>query len=158
QRAGGEFHQRVTQADAGAAARALAAQEKITQQRDVLVPADLMVALLAARARHHQVEGLFLRRRLARHLGALRGPLGLQHLREAVDHHVEKAAQEQADHTAEHGGNPLRYQHHPTTAPNLKIGRYIDTTMPPMMTPSTTMMMGSIRLDRPATISSTSAS
>jgi hypothetical protein len=45
-----------------------------------------------------------------------------------------------------------------TTAPSLKIGRYIETTMPPMSTPRMTMMNGSIRLDRPLTISSTSSS
>ena len=45
-----------------------------------------------------------------------------------------------------------------TTAPSLKMGRYIDTTMPPISTPRMTMMNGSIRLDRPLTISSTSSS
>jgi hypothetical protein len=45
-----------------------------------------------------------------------------------------------------------------TTEPSLKMGRYIDTTMPPMMVPRNTMITGSIRLDRPATISSTSDS
>lgn len=45
-----------------------------------------------------------------------------------------------------------------TTWPSLKIGRYIATTMPPMIEPSTTMMIGSIRLDRPLTASSTSCS
>ena len=34
-------------------------------------------------------------------------------------------------------------------APSLKIGRYIETTMPPISTPRITMMKGSIRLDRP---------
>ena len=47
---------------------------------------------------------------------------------------------------------------HQTTAPSLKIGRYMDTTIPPINVPRNTMMMGSIKLDRPATISSTSAS
>jgi len=45
-----------------------------------------------------------------------------------------------------------------TTWPILKMGRYIDTTMPPISVPSTTMMMGSISVDRPLTISSTSSS
>jgi hypothetical protein len=45
-----------------------------------------------------------------------------------------------------------------TTWPILKMGRYIDTTMPPISVPSTTMMIGSISVDRPLTISSTSSS
>ena len=51
-------------------------------------------------------------------------------------------------------GNPMGQ----TTWPILKIGRYMATTMPPIRVPSTTMMMGSIRLDRPLTMSSTSSS
>ena len=87
----------------------------------------------------------------------------LQHHGDAVDHHVEEAADAQADQ-----GQPERMQqeeecaalHGPgqTTWPSLKMGRYIDTTMPPMMVPRITMMIGSIRLDRPATMSSTSDS
>ena len=45
-----------------------------------------------------------------------------------------------------------------TTAPSLKMGRYIDTTMPPISVPRMTMMNGSIRLDSALTISSTSFS
>jgi len=45
-----------------------------------------------------------------------------------------------------------------TTAPSLKIGRYMAITMPPMRTPSTTMIKGSSRLDSASTASSTSAS
>jgi hypothetical protein len=40
----------------------------------------------------------------------------------------------------------------------LKIGRYMDTTIPPMRPPRNKMMIGYIRLDRPSTMSSTSAS
>ncbi len=39
-----------------------------------------------------------------------------------------------------------------------KIGRYIATTMPPTTTPSTTIMMGSIKLSNALTATSTSAS
>ena len=74
-----------------------------------------------------------------------------------VDHDVEEAADEQPEDAGERGVQPRRHQHQ-TTWPSLKIGRYIDTTMPPMMVPRNTMMIGSIRLDRPATMSSTSAS
>ena len=45
-----------------------------------------------------------------------------------------------------------------TTAPSLKIGRYIATTMPPTSTPRITMMSGSSRLDSASTAASTSAS
>jgi hypothetical protein len=45
-----------------------------------------------------------------------------------------------------------------TTCPILKIGRYIATTSPPMTTPRTTMISGSISDDRLSTASSTSRS
>lgn len=45
-----------------------------------------------------------------------------------------------------------------TTAPSLKIGRYIAITNPPTITPSTAMIKGSNRLLKPSTRSSTSAS
>ena len=62
-----------------------------------------------------------------------------------------------AQDAGQRGIGPQRAKHQ-TTWPSLKIGRYMETTMPPMSVPRKTMMMGSIRLDRPATISSTSAS
>ena len=52
------------------------------------------------------------------------------------------------------GNAPRSY----TTAPSLKIGRYMAITMPPMRVPSTTMIIGSIRLDSASTASSTSCS
>lgn len=45
-----------------------------------------------------------------------------------------------------------------TTLPILKMGRYIATMRPPMTTPKTAMMIGSIKLESASTISSTSAS
>ena len=60
ERAGGQFDQRIAQADGRAAGRALAAQRQVAEDRDVFVPADHVAALPAARARPHQVE----RRRL----------------------------------------------------------------------------------------------
>ncbi len=45
-----------------------------------------------------------------------------------------------------------------TAWPILKIGRYMAITMPPMSTPRTTMIIGSIRLDSASTASSTSCS
>ena len=51
-----------------------------------------------------------------------------------------------------------RVEKHQTTAPSLKMGRYMAMTMPPIRVPSTTMMIGSIRLDIASTASSTSCS
>jgi len=45
-----------------------------------------------------------------------------------------------------------------TTLPSLKIGRYMAITSPPMSVPSTTMIIGSMRLDSASTASSTSCS
>src|SRR3990167_2572031 len=90
--------------------------------------------------------------------GALCRPLPLHHFGKPMYHHVEKTANQQTQHAHQAGVQPLHIREHQTTCPSLKIGRYMDTTIPPMMVPSTTMMMGSIRLEMPATISSTSAS
>ena len=94
-------------------------------------------------------------------LGHVEPPLALQHLRQAVSDDIQKAADAQPEQGQRERREPeLRRRHAgaQTTAPSLKIGRYIDTTMPPISTPRMTMMNGSIRLDRPLTISSTSSS
>ena len=62
-----------------------------------------------------------------------------------------------------HGGNHCRHdrvhrERCQTTEPSLKIGRYMETTSPPMTTPRNTMMIGSSRLESAATASSTSRS
>ena len=48
--------------------------------------------------------------------------------------------------------------HQPITEPSLKIGRYIEMTRPPMITPRNRMTIGSIRVVRLATMLSTSSS
>ena len=88
---------------------------------------------------------------------ALGRPLPLQHPGQAVDHDVEEASDQEPEQGGQGDARGGR-QRHQTTCPSLKIGRYMATTMPPMMEPSSTMTIGSIRLDRPATRSSTSAS
>jgi len=96
---------------------------------------------------------------LAAQLGALRLPPALEHLRHAVDHDVEEAADAQADQGRAGGGKVLfDHRDRQMTAPSLKIGRYIATTRPPMTTPRKTMMIGSSRLESAATASSTSRS
>src|SRR6218665_1256906 len=70
---------------------------------------------------------------------------------------LQKAAEKQTDHAAQCRVQPQARKHY-TTCPNLKIGRYIEMTMPPIRQPRKTMMIGSIRLDMPATMVSTSAS
>src|SRR3954466_6292579 len=51
-----------------------------------------------------------------------------------------------------------RRNRQPTTAPSLKIGRYMPTTMPPTTVPMTTMIIGSSRLDSASTALLTSVS
>ena len=55
-------------------------------------------------------------------------------------------------------GMRLKRARRQTTAPSLKIGRYIATTRPPITTPRNTMMIGSSRLVNAVTASSTSRS
>ena len=90
-------------------------------------------------------------------LGAFSVPLLLQHLWKSMDDDVQKTANQQTEQNCE-GDIPQCKNVHQTTCPNLKIGRYMATTMLPMMPPRNTMMMGSIRLESQATISSTSCS
>ena len=52
-----QFYQRVAQADGCCAGGTFTPQKKITQNRNVFIPADLMVTLEAAGAWHHQVKG-----------------------------------------------------------------------------------------------------
>ena len=56
------------------------------------------------------------------------------------------------------GSGALRRRHGYTAEPSLKMGRYIAITMPPISVPSTTMIIGSIRLASASTVSSTSCS
>src|SRR5512143_3061043 len=118
-----------------------------------------MAALRAGRARQPQVIGRRLSG-LAAQFGALCLPFGFHHSGEAMDKDVKEAAHQQAEQKHQPGeqGWFAMQQLHQTTEPILKIGMYMAITMPPMRVPSTTMMIGSIRLDSASTASSTSAS
>ena len=94
----------------------------------------------------------------------LQSPLTLEHFRQAPDHHIEEAADQQADHRGDDDEgqrierSEFRSRACQIAAPSWKMGRYIATTRPPTTTPSTTMMNGSIRLVRLSTMLSTSSS
>src|SRR5690606_24692640 len=158
---GAQFDQGIPGADARTTLAASPAQSKVAQDGDVFKPADPVAAVRAGRTRYQEVVGLERWRGfgLALQLCTFGSPLPLHHLGQAVDHHIEETAHQQAEHTQQRRGWRAHHRfEHQTTWPSLKIGRYMDTTMPPITVPSTTMMMGSMRLEMPATMSSTSAS
>jgi hypothetical protein len=100
--------------------------------------------------------------RFRQHLLRLRPPLPVEHDRQAVDDHVQEAAdqQRQQERAADEQRGDL-LQHvggGQITAPSLKMGRYMAMTRPPTSTPRITMISGSSRLERPSTAASTSAS
>ena len=164
QRAGGELDQRVARRDrascrpsSGRAARASSATGMFSYQA-IAWPHDGQ--------RERGADSVSARRRLvgdAEQLGALLLPAALQHQRQAVDDDVQEAADAQPEQGQDEratAGPPATaaITAAQTTWPSLKIGRYIETTMPPISVPRMTMMNGSIRLDRPLTASSTSSS
>jgi hypothetical protein len=90
-------------------------------------------------------------------------PLAFQHDRHAVDDDVEEAADQQTEqeyHRDERRGQFLEElrQRGQTTAPSLKIGRYMAMTRPPTSTPRIAMISGSSKLLIASTAASTSAS
>jgi len=111
----------------------------------------------------HEVEPRLGRRLLPVQVRAIRAPLRLHHLREAVDDDVKEGPDAKPD---DRGGDSQperrnlekRQVFAQTAWPILKIGRYMATTMPPMRVPSTTMIIGSINDDSESTASSTSCS
>ena len=88
----------------------------------------------------------------------------LHHFWQTMDHDIEKTADQEAKQAGYRSAKDISRCceqdgiGHYTTCPNLKIGRYIAITKPPISTPKTTMMSGSIRLDIASTASSTSCS
>ena len=111
---GGQFNQRVAQADARLAMAAAPAQHQVTQHRNVFKPGQLVTATLAARARHNQAEGRFFRQGFSLHVGAFGLPLGFEHDRQAVNDDIEKAADQQAQNAQQAGVQTL-YPYHQTT-------------------------------------------
>jgi len=157
QQAGGQLHQRIAQADARLAMAAATTEHQVAQHGYVFKPGQLVATTLAARAWHQQAERRLFWQGFALHVGTFGLPLGFEHDRQAVNDDVEKTADEQPQNTQKTGVQTLQARHQ-TTWPSLKMGRYMATTMPPMTVPRITMMMGSIRLEIPATMSSTSDS
>src|SRR5574341_449784 len=160
ERRGERLDDGIAQRNRGAAVGAFPAQEDVARDRDVLDRADHVAALRARGARLDEVVALAGRRGRAGELRALGAPLPLEHLRQAVNDDDEEAADDQAgEHRDGDEKRGIRVERSGQTAwPILKIGRYMAMTMPPMSVPSTTMIMGSIRLDSASTASSTSDS
>jgi hypothetical protein len=70
---------------------------------NVLQRGDLVAAVRAARARRGEVEAFAGGRLLATQLGRLGVPVALHHPRQAMDHDVEEAADEEAEQAGEEG-------------------------------------------------------
>ncbi|MCY1369235.1 hypothetical protein D9M69_562630 [compost metagenome] len=97
QQAAGEFHQGVALADGRLAGRAFAAKGQVAHQRDVLPGANLMAAMGASGIRQNEIEHRPLGfGRQAQRLAGLLLPVAEHHLRQAMDHHIEEAAHQQA--------------------------------------------------------------
>ena len=121
----------------------------------------------------------------------------MQHDRQAVNHDIEKTADEKPENKGQNNGwhvhillrfckgwfqdkfrmnvdfsihaktqaactlrmrLPFNMYDYDTTLPMLNSGKYIATKIVPMITPSTTIMIGSIKEDKVATAASTSSS
>src|SRR5690606_12360504 len=159
-------HQWVLDGDRRLAVAALAPEGDPAQDRDVLVPRQGVLAVRAVRtldhdARRRRIVDL----RLAQDLQAVALPLPFQAPRQAQDHHVEEAAEHQAEAGGERiaEGRVLIEECHlvgarQIAAASLKIGRYMPTTIAPTMPPMKIMISGSSRLDSASTALLTSCS
>jgi hypothetical protein len=81
-----------SQDDVSPEIRAFPSEEKVAQQRNVLMGAYRVIARGATRARRDEVVAFVPWRRLAFPFGALCLPLALHHLGEPMDDNVQKAA------------------------------------------------------------------
>ena len=162
---------RVARRDLRLAVGALAAQQQVADDRDVLVGVDRRAAVRAGGAGHDEVVTLggaarcgrgCRRRGIGQHFLRLGPPLPIEHDRQPVDDHVQEAAdQQRQQERAAHEQRGAFLEHvdeRQMTAPSLKMGRYIATTRPPTSTPRMTMISGSSRLESASTAASTSAS
>lgn len=148
----GHLDQWITRTDRLLARRATPAQCQVTQHGNVLPGADRVVAMRAVGGGEGQVEALLLGGRQAQHFLRLALPLALEHDRQAMHHHVEEAAHQQAEHGRQ--GDEVRRlfgqqspeSHVQIKLPSWKIGRYIATTRPPTSRPRISTMAGSSRL------------
>jgi hypothetical protein len=86
------------------AGAAFAAQDQPADDGDVFQRRDLVTALRAGRSRHHQVVALRVRLRFVALAGAHAVDFALHHDGQAMDHHVEETANQQAQDAGHHGG------------------------------------------------------
>jgi hypothetical protein len=98
QQSGEQLDRRVLEADGRLALAAAAAQQRVAEQRHVLPRRQLVLAMRAVRRLDHDPG----RRGLVgfgqrQHLAGVLLPLPLQQRRQAQDHHVEEAADQQPD-------------------------------------------------------------
>src|SRR5690606_8550297 len=150
QQHGQQLDRRVLGRDRRPARAALAAQRQPAEHRDVLVPAQLVAAVRAVRALHHDAwRRRVVELRLAQHLAAVALPLPLHALGQAQDDHVEETADKQAeagDQRVADLGVLVEEGHRQTVAAILKIGRYMPITIEPTTPPMMIMIIGSSRL------------
>ena len=142
--------------------------------RNVVTRGNRRLAARTTRTRNDQIErrARVSRRRQFENLGCLSAPVALHHHRYAVDHDVQEAADGRRD-PGETGpaqairGSAVESWHcrtrvrqwlPPTTRPSWKIGRYMAMIRPPISTPSTDMIIGSISAVRLSTALSTCSS
>ena len=104
---GRQFDERITPADGRGATGALAAQEQVTDERDILPCAHRRLAVRAVRVGGGEIEcrpgGL---RRLFQQFAALAAPARLQHQRQPVGDHIEEAAHAQSEQQQTDGQQP----------------------------------------------------
>jgi hypothetical protein len=98
QQTAGRFHQWILDADRPLAMGAAAALAQIAEQRNIFQRGDQVATVRALRTRPPQAQArCCIRCRLAEQFAALRPPLTLHDQRQAIDHHIEKAADHQAE-------------------------------------------------------------
>jgi hypothetical protein len=122
-----------------------------------------VLAFRAMGAGQHQViHRHFFGWRQLQQFPGLCSPVLLEHFGQAPYQDIDKAARQQAEDQGADDKSVWmavkKLNHAQITWPNLKIGKYMAITSPPTMTPSTTMIAGSINAVRLSTRVSTSFS
>src|SRR5579872_1898942 len=111
--AGQRLHERIPDADGGAALCAASTEYQVADDRHILHSGDGGFAVGACRAWTDEVEGWWRRgwrpvpRIGGRQVRVLLAPFALEHFWQTVNHHVEEASHEQPQHQAG-AGEPRR--------------------------------------------------
>src|SRR5690625_1556942 len=141
---------------------AAAFEGEIAEYRDIVPRPQRCLAAWAAGGGHQQIEAacrpsVFVEAEVAAGIAL---PVALQLHRQAVNHHVEEAADQQPRHhdDGHQERDRKRFRCHQITLPSWKMGRYMATIRQPTRIPSTAMIMGSSRVVRLSTALSTEAS